>query len=433
MSESESHPPACKPCQLPGQQNIQEAVRVCRLLHETGHEALLVGGCVRDLILGRPLEDIDIATSAHPDQVQILFPKSHAVGKAFGVILVSQGGYQFEVATFRIDSKSSDGRRPNRVLFANAKEDAFRRDFTINSLFYDVQHHQVLDFTGGLTDLKERRIRTVGAPADRFTEDYLRMLRALRFTHTLGFTLDSEARNFILHNSCLINHLPIERIHQELHLLFSKTTSPGAALGDLMDLGIWTLVLHPITSMNTASTSMESSTLKSIIGVLDKSVSADYWEVLAYFAYRQNLPNQTFDTQTVQKLGFSGESASKCVELFRHLTPFKDLQQLDNYQLCTLANTKTFSCLLKFLRAEMEGRLWEKGLKELRHLENRARSYIPAPAPWIRGKDLIHEHIPEGPKRNKFLQTAYRLQLNGVLTDRKNALDWLHQKAEAES
>src|SRR5213082_2502211 len=160
-------------------------------LREQGHIAYFAGGCVRDMVRNLAPKDIDIATDARPEEVQKLFSRTYAVGAHFGVIVVLENGFQFEVATFRSDGAYLDGRRPVEVHFASAEEDAARRDFTINGMFFDPETDAVIDFVGGRTDLEARLIRAIGDPAQRFAEDRLRMLRAVRFATVLGFEIDA--------------------------------------------------------------------------------------------------------------------------------------------------------------------------------------------------------------------------------------------------
>ncbi len=160
-------------------------------LRSDGHVAYFAGGCVRDLLRGETPKDIDIATDARPEAVQKIFPRTYAVGAHFGVIVVLEGGFQFEVATFRSDGAYLDGRRPTEVHFATAEEDAARRDFTINGMFFDPTTEQVIDFVGGRADLEARLVRAIGDPGERFAEDRLRMLRAVRFATVLGFEIEA--------------------------------------------------------------------------------------------------------------------------------------------------------------------------------------------------------------------------------------------------
>ncbi len=188
---------------------------IVQRLREAGHEAYFVGGCVRDFLLGRQPKDWDIATSAHPEQIPALFQKTRAVGKSFGVMLVIMNGQEYEVATFRGESEYSDGRRPKHVHFTDAREDARRRDFTINALMYDPFQQRVIDFVGGQKDLEQCVVRTVGEPRERFLEDHLRLLRAVRFAAKTGFTIDPATHAAIRELAGLVMTVSPERVGQE--------------------------------------------------------------------------------------------------------------------------------------------------------------------------------------------------------------------------
>lgn len=171
---------------------LEKAKTIIRVLRENGFEAMIVGGAVRDRVLGRESKDYDIATNAEPAQVEALFKKTIGVGKQFGVILVILGGEQFEVATFRKDLEYRDGRRPVGVEFSNAREDVLRRDFTINGLFWHPETDELVDYVGGIPDIGKRLIRCIGNPLERFEEDKLRVLRAVRFSSNLDFEIEKN-------------------------------------------------------------------------------------------------------------------------------------------------------------------------------------------------------------------------------------------------
>jgi len=204
---------------------------ICARLRESGHQAFLVGGCVRDILLGREPADYDVATDATPDRVQQLFPHSLAVGAQFGVIIVkeepgTEKSAQVEVATFRSDIGYSDGRHPDRVVYAQTpQEDVKRRDFTINALLLDPRNDEVLDFVGGREDLRCGIIRAIGRPADRFREDKLRMARAVRFAARFGYTIEPETLNAIRQLAPQILEVSAERLRDEL----TKMLTEGAA------------------------------------------------------------------------------------------------------------------------------------------------------------------------------------------------------------
>src|SRR3954466_15523818 len=192
---------------------MEETAReIVRKLRAAGQVAYYAGGCVRDLLRGEVPKDIDVATDARPETVQKIFPRTYAVGAHFGVIVVLENEFQFEVATFRSDGAYLDGRRPVEVHFATAEEDAARRDFTINGMFFDPEKNEVIDFVGGRADLDAKLIRAIGKPSERFDEDRLRMLRAIRFATVLDFKIDDQTWKALVANAGAINEISAERI-----------------------------------------------------------------------------------------------------------------------------------------------------------------------------------------------------------------------------
>lgn len=205
-----------------------DATAVLTRLRDSGHLAYFAGGCVRDLLLGKEPKDWDVATDAPPTRVREIFPRTQAVGAAFGVILVRQGRSQVEVATFRTDGRYIDGRHPQGVTYSNPEEDANRRDFTINGLFLDPLNDLVIDYVGGQADLAARVIRAIGDPQHRFDEDYLRMLRAVRFAARLGFEIEPATASAILAHSPLLTRISPERIADELRVMLPPPTRVAA-------------------------------------------------------------------------------------------------------------------------------------------------------------------------------------------------------------
>jgi len=225
------------------------AEKIAGVLREAGHQAYFVGGCVRDLELGREPADYDVSTDARPDRVQEIFPDSLGIGAQFGVILVSVGGIDVEVATFRSDIGYSDGRHPDRVAYSNsAKEDVLRRDFTINGLLLDTRTNDVLDYVGGRDDLRARIIRAIGEPERRFREDKLRLVRAVRFAARFHFVIEPETAAAIRRLAPEILVVSAERLRDEL----TKILTEGAARRgfELLDeLGLLSHVLPEIARM----------------------------------------------------------------------------------------------------------------------------------------------------------------------------------------
>ena len=225
------------------------AAHICLTLRENGHQAYLVGGCVRDLLLGREPSDYDVSTDAHPERVQELFPRSLGVGAKFGVILVVEDGAEVEVATFRSDIGYSDGRHPDRVVYSSSpQEDVRRRDFTINGLLMDAASREVLDYVNGRADLRAGTIRAIGEPHLRFAEDKLRMMCAVRFAARFGFQIEPKTLAAARELAPLITQVSPERIREEL----TKLLTEGAARRgfELLDeTGLLAVVLPDLARM----------------------------------------------------------------------------------------------------------------------------------------------------------------------------------------
>src|SRR2546428_6225482 len=208
-SVNRPHPMKASPMEM-------AAREIAARLRESGHVAYLAGGCVRDIVRGETPKDFDIATDARPEVVQQLFSRTYAVGAHFGVILVVENGFQFEVATFRSDEAYIDGRHPSAVHFSSPEEDAKRRDFTINGMFYDPVAEEVIDFVGGRADIAAKLVRAIGDTAQRFAEDRLRMLRAVRLATVLDYKIDSQTWDALLASAPSINQISAERIRDAL-------------------------------------------------------------------------------------------------------------------------------------------------------------------------------------------------------------------------
>ena len=207
----------------------QAAIKIVKVLRESGYEAYLAGGCVRDELLGYHPKDYDIATDAKPDQVCALFKRTRYIGEAFGVVQAHLGKHTVEIATFRTEWGYEDGRRPTEVQFADAQHDAQRRDFTINGLFEDPlaqdDDQRIIDYVGGCADLEAGLIRAIGDPNERFSEDYLRMLRAVRFATRLGFEIEADTAAAIVPLADRLTKISRERIGQEV--MWMLTPDPG--------------------------------------------------------------------------------------------------------------------------------------------------------------------------------------------------------------
>ena len=224
------------------------SLEIIEELKAAGHQAFWAGGCVRDMILGTEPKDFDIVTSAKPDEIEQILEKTIPIGKEFGVILAIKNGHHFEVATFRSDSGYSDGRRPDAVEFTNAKEDAFRRDFTINALFYDPSTEEIMDYVDGQRDIKDKLVRFIGDAAERIQEDNLRILRAVRFKNNLNFQYHPDTYQAIRKHVKLIENISTERIRDELNKMI-MSDNPGQAFEELFEIGALELIIPELCKL----------------------------------------------------------------------------------------------------------------------------------------------------------------------------------------
>jgi len=222
--------------------HYENAVKIVQKLVSQGYIAYFAGGWVRDHLMGNDSDDIDIATSAEPAEILKLFPHTVAVGAAFGVIIVLMEGHPFEVATFRRDMEYVNGRTPSRIEWCAPREDALRRDFTINGMFYDPIEHKIYDYVGGAEDIKRRVIRTIGDPYERFGEDRLRMVRAFRFSLRFGFVIDKFTQEAIRANAdTLFPSVAMERVWQEFQKM-AKYEHLDSAFIEMMRLDVLPII-----------------------------------------------------------------------------------------------------------------------------------------------------------------------------------------------
>ena len=409
---------------------FEAAVQVIAILKDAGHEALLAGGCVRDMLLNREPNDFDIATSATPDEVEGLFENCKAVGKAFGVVIVNidkaegQGRWDIEVATFRVDGEYIDGRRPDSVTFATAKEDAERRDFTINGLFADLDVFSddgkmtLIDYVDGANDLQEGVIKAIGDPNKRFEEDYLRTLRAVRFAARYGFSIEEHTANAIRFNAENLSKISRERIGNELRKMIS---SEGACLA--MDL------IHNL-GLDGPILGEECRTSKCFI---DKSLPAK-----ANFATRMA-------TWLVDRYGLATPllhetmkqwSEALCLtrdeykEIAQRVEHCKALYRWDDM---TVSGKKRFingsinwyQNVIFFMAVDGTG---NRLMGETRELMEDGVGLEPDP--FLNGNDVIDAGIIPGPNVKVMLDQAYDMQLEGDLKNRDEAMDWLTKSVE---
>ncbi len=212
------------------------SIEIIKILKDAGHEAYWAGGCVRDMLLGIEPKDFDIVTSAKPDEIEEILEHTIPIGKKFGVILAIQNDKTFEIATFRSDSGYSDGRRPDAVEFTSAKEDAMRRDFTINAMFYDPIEDRIIDYVDGQSDLRDRLIKFIGTPEERIKEDHLRILRAVRFKNSYEMQYHPQTYEAIHKNVHLVKDICADRVRDELNKMIIGKNA-GQSFEELFEIG----------------------------------------------------------------------------------------------------------------------------------------------------------------------------------------------------
>jgi tRNA nucleotidyltransferase (CCA-adding enzyme) len=386
------------------------AIKIYRALKQEGHICFFAGGCVRDLVLGVPPKDLDIATDAVPEKVLSLFPKTIEVGKAFGVVRVVDGGHMVEVATFRLDGNYIDGRHPDQVTYSDPKSDAERRDFTINALFFDVAEKKIIDYVGGLADIKKRLIKTVGEARQRFDEDHLRILRALRFSAQLDFEIEPQTWSAVKSRGHLIKNVSEERIRDEiLKLLGASQALKGLKL--FIDSGLLN-ILFPVLSES-----------------LDLELSI--WKKLV--SYRQAFPWIFFFWPLMEKLSSWDEflETAEKVKLTRQekkqlRIAFYFVRVRDTWRKSRLGEKIIFYAtsegnMLLHVQASLDG-AWQKELDYVDEELVKRTTGGKLPLHYLTGEDVMHL---AGKSRGDKLHEAYMLQLEGKLNSREEALKWL--------
>lgn len=436
---------------LPAAEGAVEAVR---RLQDAGFIAYWAGGCVRDLIIGRNAKDFDIATNAVPDKVIELFPEAVAVGKSFGVIRVPVNGLWYEVATFRQDAHYEDGRRPTAVTFSDPETDAQRRDFTVNALFYDPLKGQVIDFVSGRADIEKRVIRAVGEPTQRFSEDHLRLLRAVRFACTLGFSLDPATAGAIREYAARISSISAERIREELSRLWVESQRAGDALVLLRDLGLLQVILPEIAAMQGVEQPPEyhpeGDVFQHTVVMLNEMRTHDYrlaWAVLLHdvgkpptaqlkdgrwrFECHANVGLDVARAM-MERLRFSNDDMDSIAFMVGNHMRFVDVKSMRRATLRRLVGAPTFPTELELHRLDCiscHGDL--QNYHYLGEFRKQMESEPVLPPPWINGRDIMALGIEEGPEIGVWRKKAYDVQLEGTVPDRESLLEWL--KVEIQS
>ena len=392
--------------------------KVCSIsaqFQKSGYHSVIAGGAVRDGLLGKIPKDFDIATSARPDQILSLFPYAKAVGKSFGVVWVPIGrGQGVEVASFRKDGPYLDGRHPSSVEFCKIEEDAQRRDFTINALYYDVHEHKILDFVQGLKDLKNKIIRTVGSAEKRLEEDQLRILRAVRFAVVTGFSIEDQTLDCMVQFTPQLKRISKERILDELNKTFEKgcfteTVSYLEKIGFFALLSSsWPAAPHAVWE----------------IKKLDKP--SYFWWSLLFFPVVLKDKNLLEHLLKKSLLCFSNQSVSQIKRFFSFYFDIcdKKIRKGKKLKLINQNEGLVYMGLTEHIQKFYPSPINLKSLMDMYHsiaVEGRL------PDPWVKGHDLIQKKIPQGPIFSELLDKLYEDQLEGLLHSRESALSQLDQ------
>jgi poly(A) polymerase len=429
----------------------QLATDVVRRLRVAGHEAYLAGGCVRDRLLGREPLDYDVATSAPPEVVQRLFRRTVPVGVQFGVVLVVERGVRFEVATFRSDDAYVDGRRPSAVRFGSAREDAARRDFALNALFQDPLTGEILDFVGGVADLRGGLIRAIGDPRARIAEDRLRMLRAVRFAARLGFAIHPETRAAIVAAASTLPDIASERIGDEVVKIL---TEGGARRGFelLAETGLLEVVLPEVAAMRGVAQSPdhhpEGDVWTHTLMLLDQ-LPAGAPETLALGALLHDVAKPLCVGRKGDRITFYGHptlgaeiAVAICQRLRRSRETWERVEYLVRHHLRLVQAPEMRLATLKKMLAE-------EGFDELARLARldalassrnlgfvlfceRRRAELGAealrPLPLLRGADLLAMGYTPGPRVGEILRALEDAQLEGEIATRAAAVAFVRAR-----
>ena len=423
-----------------------QAEQIVQKLAQAGHVAVYAGGCVRDALLQRTYPDVDIATSATPDEVQSLFPKaSDPQGKAFGVIRLRLDDHVFEIATFRVDGPYLDGRRPSSITFTTAQEDAQRRDFTINGMFFDPLKNELLDYVQGQADLATQQIRAIGDPLSRFTEDRLRLFRAIRFAVQLGFSIEPTTWKALCTLAPDSKVISPERIRDELVKIL---TSPDPARGfDLLHdsglLAAWIPELlpmrdcaqspehHPegdvwvhtrllLTHLKNPSPVLALSALLHDIGKPPTS-KTDPDGRIRFFGHEG--VGARMAEEILRRLRFPNDEISAITACIANHMAFKDAPNMRVSTLKRLLARPTFLEELELHRIDCSSCHGQLDIYNFltAKLSEFSKEEIK-PKPLLSGHDLQELGATPGPKMGKILHQLMDEQLEGKFTDRTSAL-----------
>jgi poly(A) polymerase len=431
----------------------ERAREIVRRLQAAGFAAFWVGGCVRDHLLGRQPGDYDIATSALPADIEKVFKRTLPVGRKFGVLIVIDGDFQFQVATFRAEADYADGRHPEQVTFGDARADALRRDFTVNGLFFDPISETLHDWIGGEKDLKARSIRTIGEPAERFGEDHLRLLRAVRFAAQLDFEIEANTMAALRQHAPKIRSVSAERIREELNKLFSPPhASRGLEL--LKESGLMEEVLPelgPTVHCEQSPDYHPEGTVFNHLVLMLKNMPAPAdpalpWAILMHDIAKPNTLSRDPETggihfyghervgaemaqELLERLKFPRKQTEAVVQAVRCHMQFKDAPQMRKSTLRRLLMRPTFPLELELHRIDCAGSHGQMDVYDF--LVSAAKELEQQPEirpPLLNGNDLRELGMEPGPGMGNLLAEVREKQLQDELTSTAEARNYAKQR-----
>lgn len=409
--------------------------------------AFFAGGCVRDLVMKQEPKDFDIATTAHPETIEKLFKKTIPVGKQFGVIIVLENDIPFEVATFRSEGGYADGRHPSSVSFTTPEEDAHRRDFTINGLFFDPIESRLIDHVGGRGDIEKQVIRTIGKPADRFAEDKLRLLRAIRFAANLNFKIEPETWKEIKRLAHTIEVVSPERIRDELIKLLTRPHA-DRGLELLSESGLLKIVLPEIEAMKGVEQQpdfhpegdvfvhtkllmqkLENPSIILAFGALlhdvGKPVTFSKEKGKVTFYNHSHIGSEMAE-RLLKRLRFSNREIDGILSCVENHMKFGDVQVMRVGKLKQFVSRENFNTELELHRIDCESSHGK--LDNYYFLKKKIEEYQKEnlkPKPLVNGNDLLASGYAAGPILKQILEQSYELQLEGKFADKNQAIQWV--------
>jgi poly(A) polymerase len=427
------------------------ATSVVARLQASGHAAYFAGGSVRDRLLGRECKDIDIATSATPDEVMKLFPRHTGLeGKCFGVVRVLVEEFTLEVATFRADGDYSDGRRPDSVRFTTAEEDAQRRDFTVNGMFFNPLTEEVIDYVQGQRDLAAKTIRAIGKAEDRFREDKLRLLRAVRFATVLNFEIESETWSALQRLAPEIAQIAVERIREELDKIWTSG-NPARGLALLDTSGLLAFILPEVARLHGVEqppqfhpegdvfkhtrlmlSHLDHAPLELALGVLFHDIGKQptyFVDETGRIRFNEHeTVGARMTERLMQRLRYSNDQIQTVTTMVAMHMQFKDAPKMRVSTLKRMMARPTFPTELELHRIDCLG--CHADLSIYQFLKEKVEAFgteAIKPKPFVNGHDLMKLGVPGGRRVGQMLEQLYDAQLEGRVTSREEALELIKE------